>query len=76
MLDVAMEEPAGAAALAAGGFLEPEDVAKVVAQGLREERFLILPHEEVAKFMALKGADPERWLVGMRRIVRDARGPA
>ena len=73
MLDVAMEEPAGAAALAAGGFLEPEDVAKVVAQGLREERFLILPHEEVAKFMALKGADPERWLAGMRRIVRDAR---
>jgi NAD(P)-dependent dehydrogenase (short-subunit alcohol dehydrogenase family) len=74
MLDVAMEEPAGAAALAAGGFIEPEDVARVVADGLRDERFLILPHEEVAKFMALKGADPERWLKGMRRIVRDARG--
>jgi NAD(P)-dependent dehydrogenase (short-subunit alcohol dehydrogenase family) len=80
MLDVAMEEPAGAAALAAGGFLEPEDVAAAVVAGIREERFLILPHEEVAQFMALKGADPERWLAGMRRIVRDARpspsGPA
>ncbi|MEA2472812.1 MAG: hypothetical protein QOE06_727 [Thermoleophilaceae bacterium] len=76
MLDVAMEEPAGAAALAAGGFLEPEDVAASVAEGIRDERFLILPHEEVAQFMALKGADPERWLKGMRRIVRDARGPA
>jgi NAD(P)-dependent dehydrogenase (short-subunit alcohol dehydrogenase family) len=73
MLDVAMEEPAGAAALAAGGFLEPDEVAAVVAEALRDERFLILPHEEVAQFLALKGADPERWLKGMRRIVRDAR---
>lgn len=76
MLDVAMEEPAGAAALAAGGLLEPEEVATVVAEALRDERFLILPHEEVAQFLALKGADPERWLKGMRRIVRDARGPS
>ena len=73
MLDVAMEEPAGAAALTAGGFLEPEDVAAAVVEGIRDERFLILPHEEVARFLALKGADPERWLAGMRRIVRDAR---
>jgi NAD(P)-dependent dehydrogenase (short-subunit alcohol dehydrogenase family) len=69
MLDLALEEPAGCAALAAGGFLDPEDVA-----GIREERFLILPHEEVAQHMALKASDPERWLAGMRRIVRDARG--
>src|SRR5919204_13342 len=46
MLDVAMEEPAGAAALAAGGFLEPDDVAAAVAEGIEDERFLILPHEE------------------------------
>jgi NAD(P)-dependent dehydrogenase (short-subunit alcohol dehydrogenase family) len=73
MLDLAMEEPAGAAALVAGGLLEPEDVADAVVAGLAEERLLILPHENVAGFMALKGADPERWLRGMRRIVRDAR---
>jgi NAD(P)-dependent dehydrogenase (short-subunit alcohol dehydrogenase family) len=73
MLDLAMEDPAGAAALTAGGLIEPEDVAEAVLAGVREERLLILPHENVAGFMALKGSDPERWLRGMRRIVRDAR---
>jgi NAD(P)-dependent dehydrogenase (short-subunit alcohol dehydrogenase family) len=74
MLDIAMEEPAGAAALISGGLIEPEDVADAVVEGLREERLLILPHENVAGFLALKGSDPERWLRGMRRLVRDARG--
>jgi hypothetical protein len=73
MLDLAMEEPAGAAALTAGGLLDPEDVAQAVVEGIRDERFLILPHPEVAKFLALKATDPERWLAGMRRIVRRAR---
>ena len=41
--------------------------------GIRDERFLILPHEIVSKYVALKGADHERWLTGMRRIVRGAR---
>ncbi len=77
MLDLAMEEdPVGSAVLAAAGIIEPEDVADAVVAGIREERLLILPHEEVARFMALKGADPERWLKGMRRLVRDARGTA
>jgi NAD(P)-dependent dehydrogenase (short-subunit alcohol dehydrogenase family) len=73
MLDLAMEEPAGAAALLSGGLIEPEDVADAVVAGIREERFLILPHENVKGFMALKGAEPERWLKGMRRLVREAR---
>jgi NAD(P)-dependent dehydrogenase (short-subunit alcohol dehydrogenase family) len=76
MLDLAMTEPASAAALAAGGLIEPEDVADAVIAGMREERLLILPHENVAGFMALKGTDPERWIKGMRRIVRDARASA
>lgn len=73
MLDLAMEDPAGAAALTAGGLIEPEDVADAVIAGIREERVLILPHENVAGFMALKGSDPERWIRGMRRMVRSAR---
>jgi NAD(P)-dependent dehydrogenase (short-subunit alcohol dehydrogenase family) len=73
MLDLALEDPVGAAPLLAGGLLEPEDVADVVVAGLGDERFLILPHEVVAQHLALKGAQPERWLNGMRRIVRDAR---
>ncbi len=73
MLELAMQDAAGAAALTAGGLLEPEDVADAVVAGIREERMLILPHENVSGFMAFKGADPERWLKGMRRIVREAR---
>src|SRR5437879_2813636 len=73
MLELAMQEPASAAALTAGGLIEPEDVADAVMAGIREERLLILPHENVAGFLALKGSDPERWLRGMRRLVRDAR---
>ena len=76
MLDLAMEDPAGAAALTAGGLIEPEDVADAVLAGIGAERLLILPHENVAGFVALKGADPERWLRGMRRIVREARAGA
>jgi NAD(P)-dependent dehydrogenase (short-subunit alcohol dehydrogenase family) len=73
MLDVALEDPVGAAPLLAGGLMEPDDVAAVVVEGLRDERFLILPHAEVADHLALKGAQPERWLKGMRRLVRQAR---
>jgi NAD(P)-dependent dehydrogenase (short-subunit alcohol dehydrogenase family) len=73
MLDLAMDDPAAAAALTAGGLIEPEDVADAVVAGIREERLLILPHENVSGFLALKGSDPERWLKGMRRLVRDAR---
>ncbi len=57
----------------AGGLLEPDDVAAAVVEGLRAEQFLILPHDAVAQYMALKGAQPERWLNGMRRLVREAR---
>ena len=73
MLDLAMDEPASAAALSAGGLIEPEDVADAVVAGIHDERLLILPHENVAGFMALKGSDPERWIKGMRRLVREAR---
>jgi len=73
MLERGMEEPAAAAALSAGGLIEPEDVADAVVAGIHDERFLILPHENVAQFMARKGTDPERWIKGMRRLVRDAR---
>lgn len=72
LLDRVLGDPVAAAPLKAGGVLEPSDVAAVVVDGVREERFLILPHGEVAKRMALKGSDPERWMNGMRRLVREA----
>jgi NAD(P)-dependent dehydrogenase (short-subunit alcohol dehydrogenase family) len=73
MLEEGMQEAAAAAALSAGGLIEPEDVADAVVAGIDDERFLILPHENVAEFMARKGTDPERWIRGMRRLVRGAR---
>jgi NAD(P)-dependent dehydrogenase (short-subunit alcohol dehydrogenase family) len=51
-----------------GGALEPEQVADAVVAAIREERFLILPHPEVAEFFQRKVADYERWLRGMRRL--------
>ena len=48
--------------------LEPEEVADAVVDGLRDERFLILPHPEVVEFFRRKAADYDRWLAGMRRL--------
>jgi NAD(P)-dependent dehydrogenase (short-subunit alcohol dehydrogenase family) len=76
MLELAMDDPAGAAALTAGGVIEPEDVAAAVVRGIADERLLILPHEEVSRHMALKGSQPDRWIAGMRRLVRNARAAA
>jgi len=56
------------AVLASGGLLQPEDVAEAVVNGIRDERFLILPHPEVATYMQRKADDPDRWLAGMRRL--------
>ncbi len=73
MLEGALEDGPGAAALLADTVLEPSDVAEAVLAGVREERFLILPHEKVAQYMALKGARHDRWLSGMQDLVRRAR---
>jgi NAD(P)-dependent dehydrogenase (short-subunit alcohol dehydrogenase family) len=50
------------------GAISPEQVAGAVVQGLAEERFLILPHPEVAEYFRRKAADYDRWLRGMRRL--------
>ena len=50
------------------GALEPEAVADCVVEGLAAERFLILPHPEVAEYFRRKAADYDRWLRGMRRL--------
>jgi len=50
------------------GVLEPSRVAEVVVEGLATERFLILPHPEVAEYARRKTADYDRWLNGMRRL--------
>jgi NAD(P)-dependent dehydrogenase (short-subunit alcohol dehydrogenase family) len=56
------------AALAAGILIEPEQVADAVVTAFAEDRFLILPHPEVAEFERRRAADRDRWLAGMRRF--------
>jgi len=50
------------------GMIEPEELAEVTMAGLREETFLILPHESVRTYYERKGKDIDRWLAGMRRL--------
>ncbi len=50
------------------GAIEPEAVADAAVKGVREERFLVLPHPEVATYFSRKASDCERWLRGMRRL--------
>ncbi len=49
--------------------LDPEDVAEAVVEGLAAERFLILPHPDVADLVRGKATDPDRWIAGMQRLV-------
>lgn len=65
------------------GFLDadaitPEEVAQAALAGLRERRFLVLPHPEVAEYARLRADDHDRWVAGMRslrrRVVADMGG--
>ena len=53
---------------ASGAVLEPEQVAEIVVETLRQETFMILPHPEVAQFVNKKASEHERWLAGMRKL--------
>ena len=65
--DTVTSREAGAAAVM--GILGADEVADVVVEGLRDERFLILPHPDVATFEQRRATDRDRWLAGMRRLV-------
>lgn len=58
----------GSSPRAAGAFLEPQDVVDAVVAALTEDRFLILPHPEVAEFERRRATDRDRWLAGMRQV--------
>ncbi|MFF9769311.1 SDR family oxidoreductase [Streptomyces sp. NPDC014636] len=48
--------------------IEPGAVADALFQGIEEDRFLILPHPEVAGFYQVRAGEPDRWLATMNHI--------
>ena len=52
------------------GMLEPEKVAEACIEAIREETFLVLPHQNVRKYMQLKTGDYDRWIAGMQKLNR------
>lgn len=74
MLRKASESAAGSVVTGAGDVLSPDVVAGHVVDALREERFLVLPHPEVATFRARKVSDPDGWLAAMNRVQQRLEG--
>jgi NAD(P)-dependent dehydrogenase (short-subunit alcohol dehydrogenase family) len=64
----------GSTTLAAGAAIEPEQVCDAVVAALAADRFLILPHPEVAGYERQRATDRDRWLAGMRRLRARAGG--
>jgi NAD(P)-dependent dehydrogenase (short-subunit alcohol dehydrogenase family) len=58
----------GGGAFLMEGALEPDQVAAEVMKAIGEEKFLILPHPEVARYFQNRANDHERWLRGMRKL--------
>lgn len=48
--------------------IEPDAVADALMKGIEEERFLILPHPEVAGYYQARAGEPDRWLTTMNHI--------
>jgi NAD(P)-dependent dehydrogenase (short-subunit alcohol dehydrogenase family) len=64
----ALSDLGGGSIVAAGNVIEPPQVADAVVEAIDAEKFLILPHPEVATFFQRKATDYDRWLNGMRRL--------
>lgn len=63
-----LDTHSGIGAFLLEGALEPETVADAVVAGLASEKFLILPHPDVAKYFRHKADDYDRWIRGLRRL--------
>jgi NAD(P)-dependent dehydrogenase (short-subunit alcohol dehydrogenase family) len=50
------------------GVLAPEAVADCVIPALEQERFLILPHAQVATYLRHKLENYDRWIAGMAKL--------
>ncbi|MFI7575696.1 SDR family oxidoreductase [Micromonospora sp. NPDC049497] len=50
--------------------LTPEDVAESTWQALHDDRFLVLPHPQVADYYTHRALDTDRWLNAMNKLQR------
>ncbi len=50
------------------GILTPAQVAEDVVAAMRDEKFLVLPHPQVAKYFLNKAQDYDRWIGGMQKM--------
>ena len=69
-VDTAMVRNAGENPATADGILSPQEVAEETLAAIRAERFLVLPHKEVAQYMLNKAQDYDRWIGGMAKLQR------
>lgn len=51
-----------------GNTISVEQVADVVIEGIEREKFLILPHPDVAKYIQYKSADYDKWINSMQAL--------
>ncbi|MEO1039830.1 MAG: SDR family oxidoreductase [Pseudomonadota bacterium] len=52
------------------GYIEADEVAETLIKAMEENRFLVTTHENTAQYVAMKGAERDRWVGGMRKLRR------
>ncbi|MFW6413420.1 MAG: SDR family NAD(P)-dependent oxidoreductase, partial [Oceanicaulis sp.] len=52
------------------GYIEADDVAKTLLAAIEAKRFLVTTHENTSQYAAMKGAERDRWVGGMRKLRR------
>ena len=50
------------------GMLEADEVAEECVKTIAEERFLVLPHRVVEKYIQYKTSDYDGWIKGMSKL--------
>ncbi|GAA1363198.1 SDR family oxidoreductase [Streptomyces beijiangensis] len=54
--------------------IEPDAVADALFAAIADDRFLVLPHPEVAEYYQARAADPDRWIGNMNHLQKKWEG--